>query len=199
MIWSGDPNLVVAGHTYVTAGVFTVTVTVTDATGATTTASAETAQCTILGTNRAETLRGTDDDDVICGLGGNDRSLRRTGGPAPIGQQPAGDPEGGPPDPGSRIEELLPPADGLAVGLGGSLRGHVGVPGVGEERPPEPIVVASVHRFDGFISSAFIAPVQGVIPVGSLTARGWFRPARLPAAPRSGHRRARTAAGSHRP
>lgn len=35
-------------------------------------ASASSPECTITGTNRAETLRGTAADDVICGRGGND-------------------------------------------------------------------------------------------------------------------------------
>jgi len=37
-------------------------------------------ECTITGTNRAETLRGTTADDVICGRGGNDTIIAGGGG-----------------------------------------------------------------------------------------------------------------------
>ena len=43
------------------------------------TAMVGTADCTIVGTARADTLRGTPGDDVICGLGGHD-SIRGLGG-----------------------------------------------------------------------------------------------------------------------
>jgi Ca2+-binding RTX toxin-like protein len=45
----------------------------------------KTARCTIVGTNRANTLRGTSKRDVICGLGGNDRILARGGNDVVIG------------------------------------------------------------------------------------------------------------------
>lgn len=67
------PGIVDADYTYPEAGVFTVTVMITDATGATASASVDTAACTIIGTPGRDVLRGTDGDDVMCGLGGNDR------------------------------------------------------------------------------------------------------------------------------
>jgi len=41
--------------------------------------AADGSRCTIVGTERADTLRGTRRDDVICGLGGNDRIFGGTG------------------------------------------------------------------------------------------------------------------------
>jgi Ca2+-binding RTX toxin-like protein len=64
--------LVDGTYAYDTTGEFTVTVTVTDATGASATVSAETAACTITGTGGNDTLFGTPGDDVICGLSGRD-------------------------------------------------------------------------------------------------------------------------------
>jgi Ca2+-binding RTX toxin-like protein len=44
-----------------------------------------TARCTIVGSNRSQTLRGTSKKDVICGLGGNDRITARGGNDVVIG------------------------------------------------------------------------------------------------------------------
>jgi Ca2+-binding RTX toxin-like protein len=67
------PGIVDADYTYGESGVFTVTVTITDAVGTSVSASVDTAACTIIGTPGRDVLRGTDGDDVMCGLGGNDR------------------------------------------------------------------------------------------------------------------------------
>jgi Ca2+-binding RTX toxin-like protein len=47
--------------------------------------SRKTARCTIVGTARADRLRGTSKRDVICGLGGNDRIRGRSGGDVIVG------------------------------------------------------------------------------------------------------------------
>ncbi|MGH1488259.1 MAG: hypothetical protein ACRBK7_02510 [Acidimicrobiales bacterium] len=75
----GDPGLFNADYIYPNGGVFSVTVTITDAAGSSATATLQTATCTILGTSRSEVLRGTAGDDVICGLGGNDRIYAGSG------------------------------------------------------------------------------------------------------------------------
>jgi Ca2+-binding RTX toxin-like protein len=45
----------------------------------------KTARCTIVGTARADRLRGTSKKDVICGLGGNDRIQGRSGADVIVG------------------------------------------------------------------------------------------------------------------
>ncbi len=68
-----DPGVLEGALVYPTAGVYEITVTITDSTGASVSETLTTATCTITGTNRRDVLAGTNGDDVICGRGGNDR------------------------------------------------------------------------------------------------------------------------------
>ncbi len=76
---AGEPGMIDASFTYPAGGAFDVVVTVTDSTGGVSSVTLSTATCTIVGDNRNNFLRGTSNDDVICGLGGNDRIFGRGG------------------------------------------------------------------------------------------------------------------------
>jgi Ca2+-binding RTX toxin-like protein/uncharacterized protein YjbI with pentapeptide repeats len=75
----GDPGSFEADYIYPVGGVYSVTVTITDANGLSATETLTTATCTIIGTPRNDVLQGTSGDDVICALAGNDRVFAGSG------------------------------------------------------------------------------------------------------------------------
>ncbi len=91
----GEPGEITATHSYGSAQTFTVTLTITSATGETATATRRVRPCTIVGTSGDDRIVGTNGDDIICGLGGDDILIGRNGFDILIGGAGDDDLQGG--------------------------------------------------------------------------------------------------------